>query len=166
MSGDPRDEIATHIQAMRALAISLTHDPTLADDIVQDAAIKAWVNFGTFQTGTNLKAWLFTILRNTFYSELRKRRLQAEPLDDLMAQTLAVKGGQEDALVLRDFLAAFRLLSLEQREALLLVGALGFSYDEAAEVCAVPVGTIKSRTHRGRLLLSQHMELLDRAAAP
>ncbi len=157
MSGDPRDEIATHIQAMRALAISLTHDPALADDIVQEAAIKAWVNFGTFKLGTNLKAWLFTILRNTFYSELRKRHMQVEPLDVLTAQNLAVSGGQEDALFLHDFLAAFRALSLEHREALLLVGALGFSYEEAAEVCGVPVGTIKSRTHRGRALLARHM---------
>lgn len=158
MPGDPRDEIAAHIPAMRALAISLTHDPSLADDIVQEAAIKAWLNFGTFTIGTNLKAWLFAILRNTFYSELRKRRLQVEPLDALLAKNLAVRGAQEDALMLRDFLTAFRLLSLEQREALLLVGALGFSYEEAAEVCHVPVGTIKSRAHRGRVLLAEHLE--------
>ncbi len=161
MSGDQREEIAIHIQAMRALAISLTRDPALADDIVQDAAIKAWVNFASFKPGTNLRAWLFAILRNTFYSELRKRHRQAEPLDALVAQNLAVRGGQEDALVLRDFLSAFRLLSLEQREALLLVGALGFSYEEAAEVCDVPVGTIKSRTHRARLSLAEHMVQRD-----
>lgn len=161
MTGDPRDEIATHIQPMRALAISLTHDPAMADDIVQEAAIKAWVNFDTFRIGTNLRAWLFTILRNTFYSEMRKRHMQVEPLDALTAQSLAVRGGQEDALVLQDFLAAFRALSLDQREALLLVGALGFSYDEAAKVCGVPVGTIKSRTHRGRALLAQHMAELE-----
>lgn len=157
MSGDPRYEIASHIQAMRALAISLTHDPALADDIVQDTVVKAWVNFQSFTVGTNLKAWLFAILRNTFYSEIRKRRIQLEPLDTTMALKIAVPGDQEGALVLRDFLAAFRLLNLEQREVLLLLGALGLSYDEAAEVCAVPVGTIKSRAHRGRILLAEHL---------
>lgn len=158
MSVDPREQIVTHIPALRAHAISLTHDPAFADDVVQETVIKAWAGFHTFKVGTNLKAWLFTILRNTFYSELRSRRLQLEPLDDLISHSIAVSGGQDSAMVLRDFLAAFRQLSLEQRETLLLVGALGFSYEEAAEVCGVPTGTIKSRAHRGREALARKLD--------
>ena len=149
---------------MRAFAITLTQDPALADDIVQDAAIKAWINFGSFEIGTNLRAWLFTILRNTFYSEMRKRRPKLGTLDETAVQNLSVRPGHDESLALRDFLGVFRTLGLEQREALLLIGAMGFTYEEAAEMCGVPTGTMKSRTHRARAILAERLEAAGLAA--
>lgn len=157
MPGDPREEITRYLPALRAFALSLTHDPNLADEVVQETVIKAWINFGSFENGTNLKAWLFTILRNTFYSELRRRRPELVELDDLHEQNIGMRPYQEDMLVLRDFMNSFRTLSLEQREALLLIGALGFTYEEAADMCAVPIGTMKSRVNRGRSALATHL---------
>ncbi len=156
---DPRDEIVTHLPAMRAFALSLTRNPSQADDLVQDAVIKAWKNLGSFQVGTNMRAWLFTILRNTFYSDRRKRKREVQDSDGAFAATLAEKPEHDGRLAMADFEAAFVQLGPEQREALMLVGAMGFSYEEAAETCNVAVGTIKSRVNRARLRLAELMEL-------
>lgn len=168
---DPREEIVQHLPALRAFAMSLTHNQALADDVVQDAVIKAWTNFDKFRPGTNLRAWLFTILRNTFYSLRRKRKKEVEDIDGDFADTLAIKPDHDGRLQLRDFLEEYRKLPVDQREALMLVGASGFSYDEAAAMCDVPVGTIKSRANRARQHLAKRLGLrsgepLDLTDAP
>lgn len=155
---DPRDEIVTHLPALRAFAVSLTRNGSQADDLVQDTIVKAWKNFDKFTPGTNMRAWLFTILRNTFYSAMRKSRREVADVDGVMAASLAEKPHHDGRLALADFEKAFATLPEEQREALILVGASGFSYEEAAETCGVAVGTIKSRVNRGRARL---VDLLD-----
>lgn len=140
---DPRDELVEHLGAMRAFAISLTRNTATADDLVQDTLVKAWTNFDKFEQGSNMRAWLFTILRNTYYSLRRKRRREVEDADGVMAESLSQKPDHDGRLNMRDFNVAFEQLNDEQREALILVGAGGFSYEEAAETCGVKVGTIK-----------------------
>ena len=151
---DPRDEIIEHLPAMRAFALSLCRNASLADDIVQDAVVKAWTGFDSFQPGTNLRAWLFTVLRNNFYSYHRKFGREVEDVDGAQAARLAVSPSHDGKLMLDEVIAAFDKLSVEQKEVLLLVGASGFTYEEAAEMCGVSLGTIKSRINRGRSALS------------
>lgn len=158
---DPRDELVEHLGAMRAFAMSLTRNSALADDMVQDALVKAWSNIEKFEPGTNMRAWLFTIVRNTFYSHHRKARREVADTDGELAASLAKKPDHDGRLHMRDFNAAFAELPDEQREALVLVGAGGFSYEEAAETCGVAVGTIKSRVNRARARLVELMELED-----
>ena len=160
-SSDPRDEIIEHLPAMRAFALSLTRNATRADDLVQDAIVKAWKGFDSFKQGTNLRAWLFTILRNTFYSERRKAKREVADVDGAFSSKLASKPDHDGRLALKDFHAAFEMLPDEQREALVLVGASGFSYEEAAEACGVAIGTIKSRVNRGRKRLIELLELVE-----
>jgi RNA polymerase sigma-70 factor (ECF subfamily) len=144
---------------MRAFAISLTRNTATADDLVQDTLVKAWTNFDKFEQGSNMRAWLFTILRNTYYSLRRKRRREVEDADGIMAESLSQKPDHDGRLNMRDFNVAFEQLNDEQREALILVGAGGFSYEEAAETCGVKVGTIKSRVNRGRARLAELMNM-------
>lgn len=161
MSNDPRDEIVEHLQALRAFAQSLTRNPATADDLVQDTVEKAWSKIDTFEPGTNMRAWLFTILRNTFYSLRRKRSREVEDGEGAHAERLSEKPAHDGRLVFGEFADAFAELPDEQREALLLVGASGFSYEEAAEMCGCAVGTIKSRANRGRRRLAELMHLDD-----
>jgi len=126
---------------------------------VQDTLVKAWTNFDKFEQGSNMRAWLFTILRNTYYSLRRKRRREVEDADGIMAESLSQKPDHDGRLNMRDFNVAFEQLNDEQREALILVGAGGFSYEEAAETCGVKVGTIKSRVNRGRARLAELMNM-------
>ncbi|MEM6727455.1 MAG: RNA polymerase sigma factor [Pseudomonadota bacterium] len=154
---DPRDELITHLGPMRAFALNLTRNSALADDMVQDAVVKAWTRIETFQEGTNMRAWLFTILRNTYYSHHRKARREVADVDGTYSASLAQKPDHDGRLQMLDFQEAFGQLNDEQREALTLVGAEGFSYEDAAEMCNVAVGTIKSRVNRGRARLSELM---------
>ena len=154
---DPRDEILDHLPAMRAFALSLARDMNSADDLVQDSIVKAWSNLDKFEPGTNLRAWLFTILRNTYYSERRKRRFEVEDPDGSLIESIAETPRHDGRLALDDFRVAFSRLSTEHREALALVGAQGFSYEEAASMCGCAVGTIKSRTNRARRQLARLM---------
>jgi len=156
---DPRNTLIEHLPAMRAFAISLTRNPATADDMVQDAIEKAWRSFDKFEPGTNMRAWLFTILRNTYYSSRRKAKREVADVDGVHTEGLAEKPAHDGRLQMTDFRAAFSQLSDEQREALLLVGASGFSYEEAAQMCGVAVGTMKSRTGRGRQKLAELMQL-------
>ena len=144
---------------MRAFAMSLTRNSALADDMVQDALVKAWSNIDKFQAGTNMRAWLFTIVRNTFYSHYRKRRREVSDSDGELSAALAQKPDHDGRLQMRDFHTAFAQLTDDQQEALILVGAGGFSYEEAAETCGVAVGTIKSRVNRARKHLAELMGL-------
>ncbi|MEK0165367.1 RNA polymerase sigma factor [Phaeobacter sp. JH20_36] len=159
--GDPRDELVDHLGAMRAFAISLTRNTAMADDLVQDTLVKAWTNIDKFEEGSNMRAWLFTILRNTYYSLRRKRRREVEDGDGVLSEQLSQKPDHDGRLNMRDFNKAFEQLNDEQREALILVGAGGFSYEEAAETCGVKVGTIKSRVNRGRARLAELMNLSE-----
>lgn len=161
---DPREEITQHLPAMRAFALSLTRNGSVADDLVQDTIVKAWRNIDKFQAGTNMRAWLFTILRNTFYSDRRKSRREVPDVDGAFAATLSEKPAHDGRLAMADFERAFAELPDEQREALILVGASGFSYEEAAETCGVAVGTIKSRVNRARARLTEIMDLGDDGA--
>ncbi len=156
---DPRDELVEHLPAMRAFAISLTRNPATADDMVQDTLVKAWTNIDKFEPGTNLRAWLFTILRNTYYSSRRKAKREVADIDGIHTEAMAEKPAHDGRLQMNDFRAAFAQLNDEQREALLLVGASGFSYEEAAEMCGCAIGTIKSRIGRARQRLAELMEL-------
>lgn len=157
--GDPRDQLVLHLGPMRAFAVSLTRNLAEADDLVQDTIVKAWTHIDKFVPGTNLQAWLFTILRNTYYSSLRKRRREVEDPDGIHAQKLSVKPDHDGKLAYADFLTAFHKLSDEHREVLILVGASGFSCEEAAETMGVAVGTVKSRASRARKRLAELMNL-------
>jgi RNA polymerase sigma-70 factor (ECF subfamily) len=152
-------QLADEIPALRAFARSLARDVHRADDLVQETLMKAWDKRDSYAPGTRLRAWLFTILRNAFYSEVRKRRREVEDVDGFYAARLAEKPGQEHAVALSEFAAALGALPADQREALVLVGAAGFAYEEAAEVCGCAVGTIKSRVSRARAHLAEALGL-------
>jgi RNA polymerase sigma-70 factor (ECF subfamily) len=158
-----RDEILAAIPSLRAFAISLTGHSDRADDLVQDTIVRAWTNIDRFERGTNLNAWLFTILRNQFHSEYRKRKREVEDADGSYAARLKTHPDQQSRLDFEDFRTALATLPLDQREALLLVGAQGMSYEEAAAVCQVAVGTVKSRVNRARSKLAYLLDLTGEA---
>ena len=158
---DPKDELVTHLPALRAFALSLTRNRATADDMMQDAVLKAWSNMDKFQRGTNMRAWLFTILRNNYYSSRRKLNREVADIDNVFSDTLSVKPDHDGRLQMMDFKDAFEKLADEHREALILVGASGFSYDDAAEMCGVATGTMKSRVNRARAKLSELLHLED-----
>jgi RNA polymerase sigma-70 factor, ECF subfamily len=150
-----RSAFVAAIGHLRAFALSLCRDRQQADDLVQETLVKAWHKRQSFEEGTNLKAWLFTILRNQYFSERRKaKHLLLEPNGEYI-ERLSEPPAQPGHLDLLDFVAALRRLVPAQREALMLVGAEGFSYEEAAQICGVAVGTIKSRVHRARQCLAE-----------
>ena len=150
VSSSLRDSLVAEMGSLRAFAVSLCGDKERADDLVQETLFKAWNHLDSFKEGTNLKAWLFTILRNTYFSERRKRRREVEDADGTYAARLATQPAQHGHMDMQDFRAALVRLPDDQREALVLVGAAGFSYEEAAEICGCAVGTIKSRVNRAR----------------
>ena len=143
---------------LRAFAVSLCGNVERADDLVQETLLKAWNSMHGFQEGTNLRAWLFTILRNTYFSECRRRRREVEDRDGSKAADLSVHPEQPGHLDMEDFRKALDALPPDQREALVLVGGAGFSYEEAAAISGCAVGTIKSRVNRAR---SKLVELLS-----
>lgn len=156
---DPREAILEHLPALRAFARSLARNEALADDLVQDTLLRAWSRFDLYTEGTNLRAWLFTILRNAFYSLRRKRLREVADADGALTAALASKPDHDGRLALSDFAAAFAELPDEQREVLILVGALGFTVEEAAATCGCAPGTVKSRANRGRRALAEKLHL-------
>lgn len=154
-----KSDLLGAIPSLRAFAVSLTHSTDKADDLVQETLVKAWDKHASFQPGTNLKAWLFTILRNEFYSQMRKRGREVQDTDGAMTARLAVHPSQHGTLDLEDFRAALALLPEDQREAIILIGASGFSYEEAADICGCAVGTIKSRVSRARTRLQELLNI-------
>lgn len=154
---NPRDGIADHIPALRAFAISLTRNHAAADDLVQDTIVKAWSHIDKFTAGTDLKAWLFTILRNTFFSDRRKRVREVADPDGIHAGSLSEQPAHDSRLAFTDFMVCFNQLSPEHREVLILVGANGYSYEEAAAMIGVAPGTAKSRASRARAKLCELM---------
>ncbi|HEY4193118.1 MAG TPA: sigma-70 family RNA polymerase sigma factor [Mesorhizobium sp.] len=154
-----KTDLLGSIPSLRAFAISLTQSADKADDLVQETLVKAWDKHESFQMGTNLKAWLFTILRNEFYSQMRKRGREVQDSDGIMTARLAVHPSQHGQLDLKDFRGALEQLPEDQREAIILIGASGFSYEEAAKICDCAVGTIKSRVSRARSKLQEILKL-------
>ena len=145
-----RDGLVREMPNLRAFAVSLCGSIHLADDLVQETLVKAWSNSDRFEPGSNLKAWLFTILRNTYFSIGRRSGVEVQDIDGAYAGRFAILGDQESRLDLQDFRRVLAELPGDQREALALVGAAGLSYEEAAKVCGTAVGTIKSRVNRAR----------------
>ena len=156
MKLDPaiRDQVLGTVPSLRAFAISLCGNIDRADDLVQETLLRALSHIDSFQPGTNMPAWLFTILRNLFRSEYRKRRREVEDADGRYADTLISHPEQTGRVEFEEFRVALAKLPSDQREALILVGASGFSYDDAAAICGCAVGTIKSRVNRARTRLA------------
>lgn len=144
---------------LRAFAISLCGSYSQADDLVQDTLIKAWSHADSFQANTNFRAWLVTILRNTYFSEYRKRSREVQDVDNVLAEQIPVKGGQESKAIMSDIQRALNKLAPEHREILLMIGIAELSYEEAAAVCDVPIGTVKSRLNRARAKLAENLGL-------
>jgi RNA polymerase sigma-70 factor (ECF subfamily) len=165
MKLDPqlRDQILAAVPSLRAFGISLSGNVDRADDLVQETMLRALANIHSFQPGTNMNAWLFTILRNLFRSEYRKRKREVEDADGSYAESLKSHPDQMGRVEFQEFRVALGQLPDEQREALILVGASGFSYEEAADICGCAVGTIKSRVNRARTRLAKlmHVDNLD-----
>jgi RNA polymerase sigma-70 factor, ECF subfamily len=150
-----RDAMLAAIPSLRAFAISLSGNVDRADDLVQETLLRAIANIHSFQPGSQMSAWLFAILRNQFRSEYRKRRREVEDADGGYVDSLRSPPEQPSRMELGEFRAALARLPLNQREALLLVGAAGFSYEEAAAISESALGTIKSRVNRARARLSE-----------
>lgn len=149
--------IVGSIPHLRAFAISLCRNRDYADELVQETLTRAIAHIGSFEEGSNLAAWLFTILRNNFYNELRKSgRMENDP-DDRHAGSIAIPPEQDGWELAEDFRASVNKLSSAHRQALFLVGAYGLSYDEASAVAGCPVGTMKTRVNRARRLLASFM---------
>jgi RNA polymerase sigma-70 factor (ECF subfamily) len=164
-----KDQLAQVIPHLRAFGRSLSGSRDLADDLVQETLLKAWAARQRFQAGTNMRAWTFIILRNLFLSQMRRARFKGE-WDELTAsRLLAAPASQDRHIELGDMQRALMHLPQPQREALILVGAGGFAYEEAAEICGCAVGTIKSRVARGRVALEALLaggDLPSRRATP
>lgn len=153
-----RRELVQLIPHLRAFARTLCGDPTAADDLAQDAMMKAWDARRTYQMGTNMKAWTFMILRNQFYSEKRRSWRQTQLDQDAAERTLMAVDDPSARVALDELRLGLGMLPPEQREALILVGAGGFAYEEAAEICGCAVGTVKSRVSRARRALHAILE--------
>jgi RNA polymerase sigma-70 factor (ECF subfamily) len=152
-----QSELTRLLPNLRAFARSLTRSGDQADDLVQEALVKAWRNWRQFAPDSNLKAWMFTILRNAHLSERRKHKYEVQDVDGEFAGQLCVKAEQPGHMDALDFQSAFAQLLPEHKEALVLIGAEGFSYEEAALMCGCAVGTMKSRVNRARTKLAQIM---------
>ncbi len=156
-----RDAVIALLPPLRAFAWSLSRNSADADDLVQDTLIKAWTHKDKFEPGTNLRAWLFTILRNTYYTAVAKRRREVADEDGKHAARLSAAPTQDWSVAMKSMQAALQQLPAEHREALVLVGAAGLTYEEAAEICGCALGTIKSRVNRARARLLRIMDAED-----
>ena len=154
-----KDDMLATIPSLRAFAFSLCGNADRADDLVQETLMKAWINQTSFTQGTSMSAWLFTILRNVFYSEYRKRRREVEDAEGSMAARLVSVPAQNGHMDLQDLRVALQKLPAEQREALILVGGSGFAYEEAAQICGCALGTLKSRVNRARTAIAALMAI-------
>ena len=161
LTPEVRAAMLAALPSLRAFALSLAHSPDQADDLVQDAIVRALTNIEKFEPGTNMSAWLFTILRNLFYSQHRRAKHEVPDPDGSYAGQLRTAPEQGARCDIQDLRKALARLSVENREALILVAAEGLSYEEAAQVCGVPLGTMKSRVHRGRTRLAELLALHD-----
>jgi len=147
-----------HGVALHRFALKLSAHEHRAEDLVQETFLKAWANRDKFSLGTELRAWLFTILRNTFYSDLRKKKRDVEDVDGKLAALLFEDASQEHEIELKELISAIAMLPEIHRRPLILMGVYGFSQEEAAAACGCTVGTIKSRVSRGRSSLSRAVD--------
>jgi len=161
VSPEVRAAMLAALPSLRAFALSLTNAREIADDLVQDTLVRALAKIDQFEPGTNMGAWLFTILRNNFYSQCRRTKHEVEDPDGSYAARLWAPPEQHAKCDVQDMLRALGKLPADQREALLLIVAEGLSYEEAAQVCEVAVGTIKSRASRGRVHLAELLGIRD-----
>jgi RNA polymerase sigma-70 factor (ECF subfamily) len=151
-------ELTEVVPHLRAFARGLCGRPDMADDLVQETLLKAWAAQDRFEPGTSMRAWTFVILRNAYLTDMRRNRFRGEYDETVAERILTAPAGQEHPIHLSDIHRALLTLPPERREALLLVGAGGFSYDEAAQICGCAVGTIKSRVGRARAALAAMIE--------
>jgi RNA polymerase sigma-70 factor, ECF subfamily len=165
VQGDSDNEFRVQLVALiphlRAFARTLAGEPASADDLAQDALMKAWDARASYEMGTNMKAWTFMILRNQFYSEKRRSWRQTQLDQDAAERTLVAVDDPESPVALNELRLGLAMLPPEQREALILVGAGGFAYEEAAAICNCAVGTVKSRVSRARRALQAILESGD-----
>src|SRR4029450_7924282 len=159
MRSSVRQQMLAAVPSLRAFAISLCGNVDRADDLVQEALLRALTNIESFEPGTNMPAWLFTILRNQFRSEYRKRRREVEDANGKYAESLKSLPEQPGQIEFTEFRRALSDLPPDQRAALILIGASGFSYEEAAKICGCAVGTIKSRVNRARTRLGEMLAI-------
>jgi RNA polymerase sigma-70 factor (ECF subfamily) len=174
VSAAVKKQFIAAIPTLRAFARSLCGNAVRADDLVQETLMKALAKIDSFQEGSNAQAWLITILRNHYFSEGRKRRREVEDGEGHYAATLSTPGRQLDTLEVKDLMTALQMIADDKREALLLVTASGYSYEEAAQIMGTKPGTVKSRVSRARaeletlmngsVELSSHSKLQDRSA--
>ena len=150
-------QLAGVIPQLRAFGRSLSGNRDTGDDLVQETLLKAWAARGGYEAGTNMRAWTFIILRNLFLSQMRRNRFRGEWDDVIAEKILSAPASQDKHVELGDLQRALQYLPASQREALILIGAGGFSYEDAAEICGVAIGTIKSRVARGRVALEAAM---------
>ena len=153
-----RDEMLRLIPALRAFARSLTNNAADTDDLVQDVIVRAWAHADQFVPGTNLRAWLFTILRNRYFSIAKTRQREVADPEGFLVGNMSVSAPQEWQIVGRELKTALTHLPEDQRTAIVLVGGAGVSYEEAAEICGCALGTIKSRVNRARNRLNEIMD--------
>lgn len=156
---DWRDAMTNFLPSLRAFAFSLSRNAADADDLVQETLTKAWAHRTRFEPGSNLRAWLFTILRNSWYTGAAKRRREVLDEEGRYAAGLTAEPSQEWTAELRSLQAALNVLPPEHREAIVMVGAVGLSYQEAAEISGCAVGTIKSRVNRARHRLATLLDM-------
>ena len=156
-------DLVALIPHMRAFARTMTGNPAQADDLAQEALAKAWQCRDSFTMGTNMKAWAFMILRNQFYSDMRRAWRSVQLDQEAAERTLLASDDPSAPLELNELRMAMASLPVDQREALILVGAGGMSYEEAAEICDCAVGTVKSRVSRARDALRRIIETGDYA---
>lgn len=152
-----KNELQAVIPHLRAFGRGLCGNRDTTDDLVQETMLKAWAARSRFQAGTNFKAWAFTILRNIYFSQTRRKRFVGEWNDLVADRVLAAPASQDKTVELRDLMRALDQISSDQREAILLVAAAGMSYEEVAEVTGVMLGTVKSRVSRARIALETLM---------
>lgn len=162
-----KHELLGVLPHLRAFSRNLARDSDRGDDIVQEAILKAWAARARFRPGTSFKAWLFVIARNVFLTEMRRTKFHGDYDPDLAERLLTSPASQPDVIALGDLQRALYQLPVAQREAILLVGAGEFSYEEAADICGCAIGTIKSRVSRARATLEKLIEdgRLDRTRA-
>lgn len=158
MPFDFNAELTLMLPHMRAFARSLAGNADRADDLVQDTILRALKAHAQFHPGTHFRAWIFTILRNHWVSEMRRRPFLGPSLDAEGAPELGRPPDQDDALMLADLRRALARMSPDHRDVLVLVGAQGFSYEEAAAICGCAVGTVKSRVSRARRELLRDLD--------
>lgn len=158
---DFAEQMVAQMPYLRALAVSMSGSWSVADDLVQETLVKAWAHADSFAPGSNMRAWLVTILRNTFFSHYRKSAREVQDSDNVHAEQTPVKGEQEATVSMGDVQRALNKLAPEHREILLMIGIAELSYEETAEICHIAVGTVKSRLNRARVKLAEHLGLVS-----